>query len=417
MISQTTLSNGMRVVLDEIPHAESAAIGVWIRAGAVDEFQPETLSKRDAEQKINAGISHFLEHMMFKGTEKRSYKDIADDIDRIGASANAFTGKEATCYYIKLLPHHFPVAVDILSDMILHSRFDAEEMEKEKQVIYEEMKMIEDVPEDCGNELIDEAVFTGGHYGHSVIGSPESVGAVTRADIVNYRDQRYTPGNMLISVAGKFDREQVLGILEASFGQMKASGFEQRVLLTAPHEPKRLEREKGIAQSHLFFGKRSVGRLNDDSYPYQLFAGILGGSMSSRLFQNVREEKGLAYSVYANHAAFSQDGMFLIYAGVAHENEQAATQAICVELEKLASEGVGEEELSKVKEQSKGSYLFARESIVGRMSSVGRNLLLLDRIVSPEEVMEKINRVTTEDIRRIARENADMMLFSSVIVH
>ncbi|MDR1779041.1 MAG: insulinase family protein [Clostridiales Family XIII bacterium] len=410
MITEERFENGITVALEELPHAESASLGVWVRAGAVDEVQPGGAGK------TNAGISHFVEHMMFKGTQRRTYKDIADHVDRIGAAANAFTSKEATCYYIKLQPQHFAPAIDILADMVKNSLFDPGEMEKEKQVIYEEMKMIEDVPEDYGNELVDEAVFSGGSFGHSVIGTPDTVGGITRDDILAYRAQRYTADNILLSVAGKFDRAAVLALLAEAFGDIPAAEGSARALTVAPAPTADIRKDKGNAQSHLFLGRRSVSRLDDDCYPYQLYSSILGGSMSSRLFQNVREEKGLAYSVYSHNASLSADGMFLIYAGVAHEKEAAAEAAIFEELTRLAEVPVDAEELAKVKEQNKGAYLFARENIVGRMSSLGRNKLLLGRIIPTEEVMASIDAVTAADIQRIAKQNAIRDSFTRVIV-
>jgi predicted Zn-dependent peptidase len=415
MILKTKLSNGVTVVTEELAHAESSAIGVWVRAGAVDEIQPSATENGNFK-KINAGISHFIEHMMFKGTENRSYMDIAYDIDKIGANANAFTGREATCYYVKLLPQHMAYCIEILADMLTGSLFDSEEMEKEKKVIYEEMKMIEDVPEDLGHELIDETVFKGGSLGNRIIGTPDSVGAVTRGDILAYLAERYTAENMLISVSGKFDRENLLVLLEEKFGGVSSGNGAVRVHKDVAHTPTEIVKDKGIAQSHLYLGKRSVKRLDPDYYAYQLYSSLLGGSMSSRLFQNVREDKGLAYSVYSQNSSVANDGMFIVYAAVAHEKRDAAIDAVLEELMKLAETEVDQEELQKVKEQTKGGYLFARESIVGRMSSIGMNLLLLDRIVDPEDVMRAIDAVTPEDIRRIAAQNADKSQYSSVIV-
>jgi predicted Zn-dependent peptidase len=415
MILQSKLSNGVTVVTEELPHAESSAIGVWVRAGAVDEIQV-SLEKNGNSAKTNAGISHFIEHMMFKGTVNRNYMDIAYDIDKIGASANAFTGREATCYYVKLLPQHMGYCIEILSDMLTGSLFDSAEMEKEKQVIYEEMKMIEDVPEDLGHDLIDEKVFKGGSLGNRIIGTPDSVAAITRDDILSYMAQRYTAENILISVSGKFDRDELMVQLEKSFGDIVQSNGSLRIHKDEVHVPTQHIEDKGIAQSHIYLGKRSVKRLDSDYYAYQLYSSLLGGSMSSRLFQNVREDKGLAYSVYAQNSSVANDGMFIIYAAVAHQKREAALDAIMEELVKLAETYIDNEELQKVKEQTKGGYLFARESIVGRMSSMGMNLLLLNKVVNPDDVMKAIDGVMPEDIRKIAKQNAEKALYSKVIV-
>ena len=393
-------------MLEYLPHVQSASIGVWVRAGAVDELNGDG---------GNAGISHFIEHMLFKGTAKRSAREIAEEIDSIGGSMNAFTGREATCYYIKTLSAHLDVSIDVLGDMFTASLFDPEEMDKERGVIIEEMKMIEDVPDDIGQDLIAEAVFDGSLLGHRIIGYPETVGAFARDDITRYMADRYAANSIVISLAGNFDETAVMAWLETAFGGI-AGYAAKRDIPSVGHYPTSLRRVKDIEQSHIFLGRRGVPLQADRYYAFTLFNSILGGGMSSRLFQNVREDKGLAYSVYSASQAFVDDGLFVIYAGVAADKEKVALAAIYEELERLAEKGVGNVELSKAKEQNKGSYVFGKESVSGRMFSTGRNELLLGRTYTDEEIIEGIESVTTADIAAIAEAYADSAAYSSVVI-
>lgn len=407
----------MPVALEYLSHVQSAAIGIWIKAGAVDET-PMTGAGEGGEAgkwEVVPGISHFAEHMMFKGTEKRSAKEIAEDIDRTGGIINAFTGEEATCYHVKTLSSHIGTAVGVLSDMILNSVFEEAEIEKEKGVIIEEINMNEDSPEDIGQDLIMETVFKDTSLGNRVIGSKESVLSISRDDIRSYVGSRYVTENSLISVAGKFDEAELMGLLEASFGAMP-KGSAGRIHEDSPHLPKFLPKRKDIEQSHIFLGRRGVRLLSDDFYAFQLYSSILGGSMSSRLFQAVREEKGLAYSVFSASSAYKNGGLFFIYAGVGFGHEKEAFDAISQEMETLAKGGAEEGELSKVKEQYKGHYIFGLENVTSRMFATGRNMLILGRTISPEEVMEGIDAVSGDRIRAIASEYRDIQDYSKVVI-
>ncbi|MDR1953483.1 MAG: insulinase family protein [Clostridiales Family XIII bacterium] len=403
MIEKRQLSNGMTVMLEYLPYVQSAAVGVWIRAGAVDETPG------------GAGISHFIEHMMFKGTTNRSAKNIAEDIDRVGGSINAFTGKEATCYYVKTLSAHIGESIDVLADMLGNSVFDPAEMEKERSVIIEEMKMIEDSPDDIGHDLIGEQIFAGSPLGHRIIGTPETVSATTRDDILSYIAQRYTADGIVISLSGNFIADEIMEQLEGSFGHV-GGGTAGRALPLVPHTPASLRRVKDIEQTHIFLGRRGVKMTADDYYKILLYNSILGGGMSSRLFQNIREEQGLAYSVYSSASSYVDDGQLIIYAGVGNDKEVATIDAIRAELERLAAEGIGDAELNKAKEQNKGHYIFGQESVSNRMFSTGKNILLLGRVYDAEEIMQGIDAVTGEDIARIAKEYAEIESYSRVII-
>jgi predicted Zn-dependent peptidase len=387
---------------ERLPYVGSDSVGVWIRAGAVDETEL-------------AGISHFIEHMMFKGTARRSAKQIAEDIDRIGGSINAFTGKEATCYYVKTQSEHIAQSIDVLADMFSGSLFDPAEMEKEKSVVIEEMNMIEDSPEDLGHDLIGETVFAGSEIGRSIIGTRETVSAITRDDILAYIADRYVAENIVISVAGNFDSAAVKALLEDGFANVRG-GVAKREIRLNDYAPTEVRRKKDIEQTHIFLGRPGVSMNADDYYAFNLYNGILGGGMSSRLFQNVREDKGLAYSVYSMNNAYTAGGLFAIYAGVGVGKENDAKAAIFEELAGVANERVPEDELAKAKEQSKGSYIFGQENISTRMFSAGRNMLLLDRIFTQEDIMQGIDRVTTDDIERIAKSLANPKDYTSVII-
>jgi len=399
----TKLSNGLCAVLENLPHAPSASVGVWVRAGAVDEG-------------AKAGISHLIEHMMFKGTASRNFRQISEDLEKLGTSVNAFTTKEATCYYVKSLSANLTPSLDVIADMMENSLFDAAELEKEKDVIYEEMKMIEDVPDDFGMDLIQEAVFEGTPLAGRIIGSPESVGAVKRDDILAYTGERYTAPGMVISCSGMFDEDELMGALEKGFGLRGTEEAPPRIYEAA--EPTRIRKSivKDIEQTHLFFGTKGVCFTDDDIYALNLYSSILGGGMSSRLFLTIREELGLAYAVYASDCPYINDGQFTIYAGVADEKAGAATAAIREVLKELADKGVCDEELAKVKEQYKANYVFRRESNSARMFATGRNMLLLGRIYTEEEILAGIGAVTKDDIKRLAARYADFSDYSAITI-
>jgi len=386
-----------------LPHALSASVGVWVRAGAVDEG-------------AQAGISHLIEHMMFKGTKNRKFRQISEDLEKLGTSVNAFTTKEATCYYVKSLSSNLVKSIDVIADMINNSLFDASELEKEKDVIYEEMKMIEDVPDDFGMDLIQEAVFDGTPLAGRIIGTPESVGAITRNGIINFTGTRYTAPGMVISCSGMYDEGSLMEALEKGFGSIDNSCAPPRVYEAAPPARILSNIRKDIEQTHIFFGTKGVSFTDDDVYALSLYASALGGGMSSRLFLTIREEMGLAYSVYASDCPYVNDGQFTIYAGIADEKVADAAQAMRDVIVKLADEGLDDEELAKVKEQYKAGFVFRRESNSARMFATGRNMLLLGRIYTEEEILSGMDKVTKEDIARLAARYAEFSDYSAIAI-
>ena len=397
------LDCGVRVVMETIPHVQSAAIGIWVKTGAVNE----TLKY--------AGVSHYIEHMMFKGTENRNAREIAADIDKIGGQMNAFTSKESTCYYVKVLKDNFEKGAEVLLDMLSNSLFDKIEMDKERQVICEEIKMIEDQPDDLAHDVVSEILFKGNPLGNSIIGTPSSLNRISRKVLTEYFDTQYTRDSIVVSVAGNINPDQVCAYLEDKFDKLGASKPVHENGYT-PYEKKHKVIVKDIQQSHLCLATRAISLIDPRYYAFSVLNNVMGGSMSSRLFQNIREEKGLAYSVYSMLSCFSSDGYFNIYAGVSHDKIGAAIGGIQEELEILGSQGITEEELSASREQLKSSYIFGQENVASRMFAIGKNLILLDRVFTPEEVLEGLNAVTMDDIEEVKKTLCDMSSYSAVAV-
>jgi len=403
MIINKKLNCGVRIVMEEIPYVQSVSVGIWVKAGSVDETAK------------NSGISHFIEHMLFKGTENRTAKKIAEDVDKIGGQINAFTGKEATCYYLKTLATNIDQAADILIDMFMNSKFDEEEMEKEKRVVCEEIKMIEDSPEDDAHDIISELVFKGNPLAKSIIGTPKSLQGITRNTIKNYIGEEYTRDNIVISICGSFDADHVSELFDCKLMALNANKAPKEYD-EAGYKPTYKVKVKDIEQSHICLGLKGLSLEDERYYSLVLLNNIMGGSMSSRLFQNIREEKGLAYSVYSMSSSFSNTGYFNIYAGVSHDKIKDAVIGIQDELKLLKAGGVTLEELQIAKEQLKGSYIFSLENVNGRMFSIGKNMLLLDKIYTPEEVMASIDEVTMDDIRDISEMVTDIHNYSGVLI-
>ena len=397
------LDCGVRVVMETIPHVQSAAIGIWVKTGAVNETSKY------------AGVSHYIEHMMFKGTENRNAREIAADIDKIGGQMNAFTSKESTCYYVKVLKDNFEKGAEVLLDMLSNSLFDKIEMDKERQVICEEIKMIEDQLDDLAHDVVGEILFKGNPLGNSIIGTPSSLNRISRKVLTEYFDTQYTRDSIVVSVAGNINPDQVCAYLEDKFDKLRASKPVHENGYT-PYEKKHKVIVKDIQQSHLCLATRAISLIDPRYYAFSVLNNVMGGSMSSRLFQNIREEKGLAYSVYSMLSCFSSDGYFNIYAGVSHDKIGAAIGGIREELEILGSQGITEEELSASREQLKSSYIFGQENVASRMFAIGKNLILLDRVFTPEEVLEGLNAVTMDDIEEVKKTLCDMSSYSAVAV-
>lgn len=390
MIKVIKLKCGTNMIMEKTDYVQSAALGIWVGVGASDEKEEFS------------GASHYIEHMMFKGTEKRTAKEIASDVDKIGGVFNAFTGKEATCYYIKTLSSNIYKGAEILLDMITASRFEQEEMDKERQVICEEIKMVKDTPDDDVYDTISELVSSGNPLGRSILGTPESLEGLNREKLKKYMAEKYARDSIVIAIVGNFDESRIIEMFED-----KLTAFREKKMLEheeiKPYRQSFSVKVKDIEQTHICLATPSVSLGDDKYYAFVLMNSIFGGSMSSRLFQNIREEKGLAYSVYSMNSFASNWGFFCIYAGVAHNKAKEALKAIEYELVNIAEKGVSEEELKMAKEQVKSSYIFGLESVNSRMFSIGKNKLLLDKVYSDEEVLSGFDKVTRKDILESAR--------------
>lgn len=403
MIKIRKLNCGVRVVMDKTDYLQSVAVGFWVKAGSVDE-----------DDKY-AGISHFIEHMMFKGTENRSAKEIAEDIDKIGGQINAFTSKEATCYYVKTLSSNLLKSTEVLLDMLTASKFDKHEMTRERQVICEEIKMIQDTPDEDAHEMISELVNKGNPLGKSIIGTPTSLNRISRNVMVNYIEEEYTRDNIVIAIAGNFDEDEICNYLEGKLLKFKESKKEKKFEIK-PYEPRYKVKVKDIEQAHFFLGTEGIKVTDDNYYKMSVLANILGGSMSSRLFQSVRERKGLAYAVYSVHAAATMAGAFYIYAGVSHDNLKPAIEAVKEELIKLGEEGVTAEELDKAKEQMKAGFIFGLENVASKMFSIGKSLLLTNKVKSDEEVLAIVDKITLDEINETAKLICDPKKYSGAAI-
>ena len=370
--------------MEEIPHVRSVSFGIWIRTGSRNEH---------AQQ---GGISHFLEHMLFKGTKKRTAFEIADAMDEIGGQFNAFTSQESTCYSTRTLDTHFDTALDVLTDMFFNSNFDVEDINKERNVILEEINMMEDSPDNLVVQLLQEQIFQKKSLGLSILGTAESIARFERKDFIDFMQEKYRPDNTVIAVAGNIDEQTVLEKLDTAF-----VAFDKRkVPLADPpaiYTPGFSLREKDIEQVHLAMGFPGVALGRDDLwYAMSAMSTIFGGGMSSRLFQKLREERGLVYTVYAYNAAFSDTGVYTIYAALNPSQLAEALKLITEETHRLFTERVTNEQLTKVKEQLKSSVLLNLESSMSRMNSIGGTQLMLARITTTDEVVKKIDAITLD---------------------
>lgn len=390
MIKKYTCQNGVRIVLENIPTVRSAAIGVWIKTGSRNET-PE----------LN-GVSHFLEHMFFKGTTKRNAREIAESFDSIGGQVNAFTSKEYTCYYAKVMDNHASYALEILADMFFNSTFDGEELKKEKNVVYEEIKMYEDTPDDIVHDLLSKAVYENHPLGYPILGTENTLETFNSDTLKKYVHDMYTPDKVVVSIAGNVD-EKMIKEVENYFGSYQ--GGEDRLELVKPsfHE-NRITRKKDTEQAHLCLGYNGLEIGNDKTYSLITLNNILGGSMSSRLFQDVREQRGLAYSVYSYHSSYQDSGMVTVYGGTGTNQLDSLYETIQETLDTLKRDGITEKELRNSKEQLKGSLMLSLESTNSRMSRNGKNELMLGEHRSLDDIIIKIDEVTEDTVNELANQ-------------
>ncbi|CAH1197772.1 putative zinc protease [Paenibacillus plantiphilus] len=385
-----TLSNGLRVVVEYIPTFRSVAFGIWVKTGSRNESLD------------NNGISHFIEHMLFKGTARRSAKDIADLFDGIGGNVNAFTAKEYTCYFAKVLDQHLPIAVDALSDMFFESQFDETELAKEKNVILEEIAMYEDTPDDKVHDEASRASYGDHPLAYSILGLEEKLSAMNGDVLRQYMKDNYRIDNTVISVAGNVEERALLELLERHFGSYKSTGAGSAI--AAPQfKGEYLFHKKKTEQNHICMTFPGCSIADPQLYAMILLNNAIGGGMSSRLFQEIREKRGLAYSVYSYHTSYADSGLFTIYAGTAPKQSKDVLACTMEQLHDLAAKGLSEEELHRGKEQLKGSLILSLESTSSRMNRLGKNELMLGKHYTLDELLERIDSVSMKDIADVTK--------------
>jgi predicted Zn-dependent peptidase len=384
------LPNGLRVLTEEISTLRSVAMGIMVGTGSGNETPPE------------AGISHYIEHMMFKGTKKRSAYEIAHALDAVGGKMNAYTSKEVTMYYAVVLDRHIDTQIDVLCDIVLNSVYNPQEMETEKGVILEEIKMYEDTPDELIHDYFAEQILHGHPLGKPTIGFSDTVKAVKRDHILNYLKRRYSPRNMIVSLAGAIP-DNVVDKLKPYFESFSG----EEISLTQP--PARMQgalalKKKKTEQAHLCLGVKGPSQLDDDRYVFAVIDNILGGSMSSRLFQEVREKRGLVYAIFSTTSPFRDFGIAYTYAGTGKENMRQVIDLILEQLVKIKKEGLTAAELARAKEYIKGTMVLGLESTSSRMSYIARSEFYYNRIITIDEVFKKIDEVDNDAIVALANQ-------------
>ena len=392
MIEQFTLPNGLRVLCEQLPHLRSVSMGVWVKAGSILEREHEN------------GLSHLIEHMAFKGTGRRSAKQIAQEMDAVGGYLNAATSKLCTCYYAKVIDENLPLAADILSDIVRFPAIDPKELDKERNVVLEEISMTDDSPEDVAYDLIASAMFGKQPLGQTILGSRELIASYTREDILAFRARHYSPMNTCVAIAGNFDLNQVKDLMAQRFGDWTGGAGEIFPVNAVNQRPQTLTADKDTEQAHICLGYRGKPLGDANAYPMAVFNSILGGGMSSRLFQRIREESAMAYSVYSAPSAYPHCGDFTIYAAVSPRNVKTVLAQIDEETSRLVREGATQEEFDMAKAQLKGGFILGQESAYNRMNSMGSNMALMNRVITTDETIRRIEAVTPEDVRRVATE-------------
>ena len=382
MIKTVKLKNGINIVLEQMPHLRSVCFGIWVRNGA-----------RHETRELN-GISHFIEHMLFKGTSTRNAKQIADEMDKLGGQINAYTTRELTCFYTKTLDYHFNMAVDILHDMFFNSLFSSEEIEKEKNVILEEISMYEDMPEDVVADILFSTIYKEKSLGLPILGPRENIKNFTQDDFKNYFKERYTPSNITLSIAGNFDENEVIEKL-SMFEELSTKEDKIRDL-TYEYNVSNISKKKDIEQVHIQACFESFKMTDKDLFSLSALNAYLGGGMSSRLFQSIREDKGLCYSVYSFNQSFVDTGVLSLYASTTPKYEEKVKELMINEIKRLKTDKIKNEELINIKEQIKSNYILTLESSSSRMSTMGKNYLLTGKTRNPDDIIKDVDKITIE---------------------
>ncbi len=391
-IRRELLPNGLTVLTEEMAHIRSISIGIWVKTGS-----------RHEEAEAN-GISHFVEHMVFKGTETRSAEDIARQVDSIGGNMDAFTAKECICFTVKVLDEHLPIALDVLSDLILHPVFEVKDIARERGVILEEIKMDEDSPDYLVHEIFTQNFWKDHPLGKPILGTKETVRRFEQPLVRDYYRQRFTPGNLIVSAAGNLDHGRFVELVAKKFHHLKPvrNGIREATPQISPRIVMR--NKKALEQVQICVGVPAYPIAHDKRYPSYILNTLLGGGMSSRLFQNIRERQGLAYAIYSELNPYRDTGCLSVYAGTSLESAAKVVESIVQEFRNLKIESVPADELRRAKDQLKGSLMLSLESSTSRMSNLARQEMYFDRFFGLDEIIEKIEAVTKADLTEMANE-------------
>lgn len=390
MYDQMTLENGLRIIGERMPHFQSVSIGLWIGSGSQYETREEN------------GISHFIEHMLFKGTSKRTAKKIAEIMDAVGGQSNAFTSRECTCVYARVTKNQLPLAMDVLVDQVRNSLFSQTDMDRERGVIMEEISMAEDMPDDLVTDLIMIAQYGDQPLARPILGTEETVAGFDRNKLLSYYTAMYRPDNCVLAIAGNYDWDEVTSLAGQLLGDWKNPEGSLPVYHSLPEVNSVVARNKDIEQLHLCLGYPGFCAEDKQIYPFMLLNSVYGGAMSSRLVQNIREERGLAYSVCSYTSAFKDTGALTVYAGISPDNKDLVLNLIQEETLKLCRDGITEEEFRQAKEQMRDSYLLSMDSCSNRMQSMGRRLLLLGDTLTDEKELALIENITFDEVNTLA---------------
>ncbi len=391
-IHREVLANGLTILTEQMDHIRSVSMGIWLKAGS-----------RNEEAEVN-GISHFVEHMVFKGTTHRTAEDIAREVDSIGGNMDAFTGKETVCFNIKVLDEHLPIAVDVLSDMVLHPIFDANEIVRERGVIVEEIKMDEDNPDSLVHEIFTQNFFKNHPLGRPILGTKETVRKFDQAAIRNFYQSKFVPENMVISAAGHVAHEVIVDLLRKEFEALPRGT--NGAVDCPPKINSRivLRNKKALEQVQLCIGVPSYRVNHERRFVAYVLNTLLGGGMSSRLFQNVREKQGLVYSIFSELNPYKDTGCLAVYAGTSRESAPKVVQSVMHEFREIKAGQLGDDEVKRAKDQLKGSLMLSLESSTARMSNLARQELYHDHFMGMDEIIARIEEVTLEDVVRSATE-------------
>ncbi len=392
MAETFTLKNGLRVVAENIPGLSSVSVGVWIKAGSMMELPHER------------GLSHLMEHMAFKGTTHRTARQLAEDMDALGGQVNAATGRTSTMYYARMLDEELPKGIELLADITCNASMPKEELEKERKVILEEIAMVEDMPEEVIFDLINEALYRGGTLAHPILGDKSGISRYSLAEVLAFKNTYYTPHNALLSVAGHVDIQQLRSLAEEHFGHWQGGTEQMYPDNTVNAAPIVLAVDKQSEQTHLCLGYRGVAEGSADRYALAAFSNILGGGMSSRLFQTIREEHALVYTVFSSPTGYPGCGDFIIYAAATPENASSVVREIHAVCNCLLEEGITGKELEQTKVLLKTNIVLAEESAYHRMQKLGNDELVFKREIPVKEMLDKVDAVTREDVLRLAKQ-------------